>query len=100
MNRKVLKPYTLSDGTHLPVGSMVACNSSAAHFNEETYEKADEFDGFRFANKIVTENEDGTETLNLRRQMVATSHEYLPFGHGRHAWFVFFIHELGCQSDF
>ncbi|KAI5119873.1 hypothetical protein M0805_008544 [Coniferiporia weirii] len=80
MSRKALVDYTLSDGTFLPAGTLLACNSLAAHYDDAHYANAHEFDGFRFA-KMREEGEgEGT-----KHQMVSTSMEYLPFGHGRHA---------------
>lgn len=80
MTRKVLKPYTLSDGTFLPVGTFVSAASRAIHYDNANYENPEVFDGFRFSN-IREEDGEGT-----KHQMVATGTDYLPFGHGRHAW--------------
>ncbi|KAI5119872.1 hypothetical protein M0805_008543 [Coniferiporia weirii] len=77
--RKVLTDYTLSDGTFLPAGTHVACNSLAAHYDDAHYTNAHKFDGFRFADM----REDG-EGEGAKHQMVSTSLEYLAFGHGRH----------------
>ncbi|THH09628.1 hypothetical protein EW145_g1863 [Phellinidium pouzarii] len=80
MTRKALVDYTLSDGTFLPSGSMVAANAVGMHYDDSKYDNAREFDGFRFA-KMCEEGEgEGT-----KHQMVSTSTEYLSFGHGRHA---------------
>ncbi|KAL4070374.1 cytochrome P450 [Scleroderma citrinum] len=43
---KVIKPFTLSDGTYIPKDSLVA-TSVAAHFDDEFYENPHTFDGFR-----------------------------------------------------
>ena len=81
MERKAVADYTLSDGTFLPKGTVVTCNAIAIHREAAHYPNADEFDGFRFAN-IRAE----VEGESAKNQLVATSTEYLPFGHGRHAW--------------
>ena len=81
LNRKVLKDYTLSDGTFLPVGTFVAANVTGTHRDSAFYEKPDEFDGFRFANI-----REGSSEEELKHQMVQTSSDYLAFGHGRLAW--------------
>lgn len=81
MDRKALVDYTLSDGTFLPKGSNVACNAVSVHREAANYSNPNEFDGFRFAR--VREEVAGESVKN---QLVATSNEYLTFGHGRHAW--------------
>ncbi|KAH0555796.1 hypothetical protein GP486_006260 [Trichoglossum hirsutum] len=45
--RKVMKPITLSNGTHLPVGTMLQI---PVGFNRSLFDSPDEFDGFRFYN--------------------------------------------------
>ncbi|KAL5480959.1 hypothetical protein ACEPAI_9900 [Sanghuangporus weigelae] len=112
LERKAMEEYTLSDGTVLPVGAHVTCNISSVHRDERYYANASEFDGFRFARstsgsdsdsgdartskiamqeKKEEEEESGTEMRGnedtgtaTRGQMVSTSTEFLPFGHGRH----------------
>lgn len=82
LQRKVLKPegYTFSDGTHVPCGVTISAASGGLHRDERVYEKPEEFMPFRFAEMRDEEGE------GSKHQMVATSNEYLPFGHGRHAW--------------
>lgn len=81
MERKVLADFTLSDGTFLPKGSHVVCNAVSVHREGANYSNPNEFDGFRFA-KVRAE----VEGESAKNQFVATSNEYLTFGHGRHAW--------------
>lgn len=81
MGRKAVVDYTLSDGTFLPKGTLITCNAVAVHREASHYPNPDEFDGFRFAN-IRAE----VEGESAKNQLVATSTEYLTFGHGRHAW--------------
>lgn len=81
MDRKALVDYTLSDGTFLPKGTNIACNAVAVHREAANYERPDEFDGFRFA--TIRQEVEGESAKN---QLVATSNDYIPFGHGRHAW--------------
>ncbi|KAL5522639.1 hypothetical protein ACEPAG_8657 [Sanghuangporus baumii] len=86
MQRKILQDYTLSDGTFLPAGTHVACNSVATHYDERNYQRAGEFDGFRFVqsdSNSHSETQDPRE--NTKDQVVSTSLEFLTFGHGRHA---------------
>jgi len=77
--RKTLQDTTLSDGTFLPAGTIVAGASSATHRDARSYENPDVFDPFRFADMRA---EDGA---NIKHQFVSTSPEYVPFGHGIHA---------------
>lgn len=81
MRRKALVDYTLSDGTFLPKGTNIACNAMSVHHQAANYPNPDEFDGSRFA-RIREDVEDES----AKNQLVATSNEYLTFGHGRHAW--------------
>ena len=81
MRRLVLEDYTLSDGTFLPKGTLLAINPFAVHHNEELYDSPNEFRPFRYAEKREESVEEST-----RNQMVATATSYLAFGHGKHAW--------------
>ena len=81
MSRKVIKDYTLSDGTFLPAGTTVTANLAATHRDETFYENPEVFDGFRFERMRESSVDEG-----LKNQMVQTSTNYLAFGHGRHAW--------------
>jgi len=82
MTRKALKDFTFSDGTRIPKGGIVSVASLYRHRDDDVYPHAGTFDGFRFSE--IREEDEGT-----KHQMVATSTEYLPFGHGRHAWCVY-----------
>lgn len=80
--RKTLVPLTLSDGTYIPKGTVMVTPAEATHFDNENYENADVFDPFRFARE---KERDGSA---VKHQYVTTSAEYVPFGHGKHAWCV------------
>lgn len=73
--------YTLSDGTRIPKGTFIESNLLALHRGESRYTNPDEFDGFRFCD---TREEEGEGTAKGR--FVTTGVDFLPFGHGRHAW--------------
>ena len=77
--RKAVKDVTLSDGTRIPKGTLVAAAAVTAHSDDTRYTDPMVFDPFRFARMREGEGE-GT-----KHQMVHTSVEYMPFGHGRHA---------------
>lgn len=82
MTRKALKEYTFSDGTHVPKGAFISAVSLPRHSDNNVYPDGLSFKGFRFSD---TREEEGQVTKN---QMVATSVDYLSFGHGKHAWCV------------
>jgi cytochrome P450 len=80
LTRIALKDFTFHDGTVVPKGSLVSAASITRHLNDDIYPNAHQFDGFRFAK--IREAE-GQGTTN---QFVATSNDYIAFGHGKHAW--------------
>ncbi|KZT10575.1 cytochrome P450, partial [Laetiporus sulphureus 93-53] len=75
----ILQDYTLSDGTYLPAGTLVAGAALATHYDEKHYKRADVFEPFRFSDMCAEESE------RMKHQFVSTSPEYIPFGHGKHA---------------
>ena len=95
ISRIAVKSFTLSDGTYVPKGTAVSCVAAVMHRDPEIYgPNADEFDGFRFSNQL--ESSPGEET---KYQMVTTGTEFLPFGHGPHAWWVLFRAISSQDSD-
>jgi Cytochrome P450 len=80
IGRQALKDFTFSDGTYIPKGTFVS--AAMSHHDDDVYPDAGTFKGFRFSD---IREEDGEGTKN---QMVATSLEFLTFGHGRHSWWV------------
>ncbi|TCD68632.1 hypothetical protein EIP91_010287 [Steccherinum ochraceum] len=79
MTRRALKDFTFSDGTFIPAGGFVSAAAMATHYDDAYYDHAHVFDPWRFSDM---RGEDGEGT---KHQMVSTSKEYVPFGHGRHA---------------
>ena len=75
-----MRDVTLSDGTVLPKGSLLVSASYPMHHDESIYKDANIFEPFRFSRMREGEGED------MKYQFVSTSLEYVPFGHGRHAW--------------
>ena len=80
MTRKVLKDMTLLDGTFLPKDTVIVVATDPAHYDDDNYTNANPFDPFRFARMREADGED------TKHQLVNTSLEYMPFGHGKHAW--------------
>lgn len=79
--RKAKKDFTFSDGTLIPKGTRINAGLVALHYDDALYENPEVFDPFRFAD-MGEEDEEGA-----KHQFVATSPEFLSFGHGRHAWY-------------
>ena len=64
------------------------------HDDDNNYEHADKFDPFRFARMREIPGE------TLKHQFVTTSPEYIPFGHGKLAWYVLKVHAASSCTDF
>ncbi|PIL27970.1 cytochrome P450 [Ganoderma sinense ZZ0214-1] len=79
MVRKAMKDLTLRDGTRIPRGTLVEVAAYPMHHDSALLERADAFDAFRYARKHMPAGE------GARLLFTATSPEYVPFGHGRHA---------------
>lgn len=83
MTRFAMQDYTFSDGTRVPAGTLITATSRSMHRDDAVYADANTFDPWRF------ERLRGADTdASMKHQMVNTSAEYIPFGHGKHAWFV------------
>ena len=80
LSRMALKPYRFSNGTVIPEGTMVGVPAGAIYMDDSIYERADEFDGFRFSRL-----RDEVGDLPKFRSVDANN-EYLHFGSGPHAW--------------
>ncbi|KIJ29729.1 hypothetical protein M422DRAFT_268863 [Sphaerobolus stellatus SS14] len=78
--RTTLKGYTFSNGTLIPKGTMVSVPTESAHYDQNNYQNAAEFIGFRYVDK--SELEGGT---SRRHDVVSTSGDFMSFGIGRHA---------------
>ncbi|KAI8311784.1 Cytochrome P450 monooxygenase [Colletotrichum sp. SAR11_59] len=82
--RKVLQPFTLSNGQTIPAGVLIELPSAAVNMDDNLYRSSSQFDAFRFSelwqNKVKA-TEDGTEVGHLFSSVGQTS---LKFGFGRH----------------
>ena len=81
LTRKALKDFTFSDGTFVPKGTVVVAAIRSIHYDETFYENVHTFKPFRFSD---LHEEDGE---GVKHQFTLTRTEYLPFGHGRYAWY-------------
>ncbi|KAJ3480751.1 hypothetical protein NLI96_g8124 [Meripilus lineatus] len=79
MTRLALQDFQFSDGTRIPQGTFVSIAAEATHRDDNVYDEANQFNPWRFANLREEEGE------GLKHQMVSTSPQYTPFGHGKHA---------------
>ncbi|KAI1356562.1 cytochrome p450 monooxygenase [Xylaria sp. FL0043] len=79
VNRKVLQPVTLSDGTSLPVNTSIAVAADAVARDDRIWNNASEFDGFRFEKLRKTDADDN------QFQFTSINEKSLSFGHGRSA---------------
>ncbi|KAF5853810.1 hypothetical protein GGP41_006589 [Bipolaris sorokiniana] len=79
--RYVRKPFTLSNGQHIPAGVIVEVPSDAVSFDPAVFTNPEEFDGFRFYK--MRENASTGEIA--RSQFVSSNERDMLFGYGKHA---------------
>ena len=109
MGRLVTDPHGITNEKHgfsLPKGAYVGTDVYSVHMDPEFYPKPEEYDAFRFSRPReefearerqegeALSEEDRKESLRLKRTgFVTTSETFLPFGHGKHAWYVYSLAE-------
>ncbi|GLB41513.1 putative cytochrome p450 [Lyophyllum shimeji] len=79
MERVARQPFTFSDGTYIPKGTVIAVASQATHLDNANYPDPNVFDPLRFVDKTKKEN------AGRKVDMVSTHSDFVAFGHGRHA---------------
>jgi len=85
--RKALVPVKLADGTVMPTGTIVTVAATAAHLDSAHYDRADEFDGLRFATlrKEAASGENGcTGEQDAKYRLTSAGPGFLTFGGGKH----------------
>jgi cytochrome P450 len=82
VTRKALRDYTFSDGTFVPKGATISAAATPIHYDEAFYPNAARFEPFRFVDASEGGGENGSKS-----RFVSTANEFLPFGHGKHAWY-------------
>ena len=82
------------DGCHLPQGTWLGVAIDRIHHDERFYTDPDIYDAFRFANDPAsasfshTNNLSTTTTQQKPLGLTTATDTYLPWGYGRHAWYV------------
>ncbi|KAF5379456.1 hypothetical protein D9615_006552 [Tricholomella constricta] len=79
MERVARQPFTFSDGTYIPKGTVITAAAHALHLDETCYQDPSTFDPFRFVDKTKKEN------AGRKVDMASTHSDFIAFGHGRHA---------------
>ena len=74
------KDYTLSDGTLLTKGSMIAANLVSTHLDATNYSEPEKFQPYRYYDMRMQNQSESAKT-----RFASTSASYLAFGHGKHA---------------
>lgn len=70
-----MKPFTFSDGTLIPAGTLISVSSGSINTDENNYGHPLSFDPFRFARL-----REAGEGEALKHQLSSTSLSYLGFG--------------------
>jgi len=87
MSRKAMQDFTFSEGTRVGKGELLSVASRPVHFDPDVYPRTSEFDGWRFVKHSQDESGE-VSGLSLESQFVNIGLDFLPFGVGRHAWYV------------
>ena len=82
MSRVALKDFTFSNGVVIPAGTTVAIPMYAVHHDESIWPDPFKFDPYRSSRMRQHDVDD------VKQQMVTPTTEFLPWGYGRHAWYV------------
>lgn len=80
--RKVIQPLKLSDGTVLPVGTLLATDTQNAVFNNSSLDDPHKFDGFRFEKLRAQEGNSMKYQVSLTPPpswSKSLTHAYRPF---------------------
>ncbi|KAF8876321.1 cytochrome P450 [Infundibulicybe gibba] len=85
--RFAMVPFTFSDGTVIPPGTLIVAAPTVTHLDDVAYENPSDFDGFRFSKmRERLANGGGDAGADEKRfRLTSTSLDYLSFGGGRHA---------------
>ncbi|KAJ7361121.1 cytochrome P450 [Mycena albidolilacea] len=79
LDRRLIKPVSLADGTVLPSGYSIAVPLAPIHFDASVYPEPEKFDCFRFSK--LRNTEEGV----VKHGFTTVEKNFVPFGLGRHA---------------
>lgn len=80
----------MSNGLLIPQGATIVTPQWQIHHDRDIYSHADDYIPYRFYDA-------GNDQKPNGRSATTTSIEYLPFGHGRHAWYAQYS-QFGLQN--
>ena len=83
--RKVLKPFTLSNGQTIPAGTCIEVSAVGVCTDTDLYPDADRSDPLRFYRLRQEAKDGGAVEKAALNQFVSVTSENLTFGFGRHA---------------
>jgi len=79
LNRLIIKPTSLVDGTVIPSGYQISIPLKLIHFDPSVYPEPEKFDCFRFSKLRETEESD------VKHGFTTIEKDFVLFGLGRHA---------------
>ncbi|KAI9754994.1 MAG: hypothetical protein M4579_004468 [Chaenotheca gracillima] len=80
--------FTFSDGTHIRPGAIAAAPQYSIHHDEDFYHNANSYEPYRFLDMRASSSSDKDRSSHLASSQLsanATSTEWMPYGHGKHA---------------
>ncbi|KAM0426396.1 hypothetical protein ACHAPT_008442 [Fusarium lateritium] len=83
--RKVLQPFTLSNGQKIPAGVTIEIPAVGISADPNVFPSADKFDPLRFYKLRQQAKDDGSAEKAALHQFVSVNQSSLTFGFGRHA---------------
>lgn len=87
--RKVLKPFTLSNGQTIPEGVIIEVPAGSMNFDDEIHEDPFKFDALRYYNLRMAKDKEESAVkaaeVVANSQFVSVGTSSLTFGYGRHA---------------
>ncbi len=83
--RKVLRPFTLSNGQRIPAGVIIEVPAQAIARDPAVFPEPDKFDALRFYKLRQEARDNGEVEASAQNQFVSVSPSSLTFGYGRHA---------------
>ncbi|KAF9065878.1 cytochrome P450 [Rhodocollybia butyracea] len=81
MQRLTLKPFTFSDGTRIPAGTMIGCPVVPMQTDPGLHNNPKEFQPWRFCGS--TSGDTGDEDRKRFLQLTSTTPDFIIFGHGK-----------------